>query len=472
MFKVFLLYDVNPTTWFYLSLLMITGIFFKFRRMWSVRNLDLFLLLFLGPGLLLIAHNYYFGYVLALMGIMFLTLRMLCDPMMVRRPLLEVNLSKGGLIFTCVSLMVFQIASVVLTQTRDYTESQVNAPLEQLMTYHLNDHLVTLELAEEMKLRLPEDEKVKVENKVQLVHGPGLPFFTKLCDFPRQWRYDFLKKKRIEQMTNPAMGQTVQPPAYQLDRLPIFPIKQIRRTIFLAILAQFAIAFGIAMVGWKHFENFNTGIAAATLYMLLPYVSQIPSRLDHLIPAALLVWAIFSWRVPSLAGVLLGIAAALSYYPIFLLPLWCAFYWSKGFWRFFLTSVGTFLLLMLVAIPLSGGWQSFIAQSGDIFGCVGLFSRSAAGFWDLSGHSVFYRLPVITTYMVLVFFLTFWPSQKNFGTLMSSSAALMAGAQFCHPFQGGTYMAWFLPLMILVIFRPNLEDRTAARVIGKHLYRG
>ncbi|MBQ6107698.1 MAG: hypothetical protein IJK97_05760, partial [Thermoguttaceae bacterium] len=83
----------------------------------------------------------------------------------------------------------------------------------------------------------------------------------------------------------------------------------------------------------------------------------------------------------------------------------------------------------------------------------------------------FYRLPVIATYMVLVFFLTFWPSQKNFGTLMSSSAALMAGAQFCHPFQGGTYMAWFLPLMILVIFRPNLENRTAARGIGKHSYR-
>ncbi|MBQ6107277.1 MAG: hypothetical protein IJK97_03625, partial [Thermoguttaceae bacterium] len=124
MFEVFLLYDVNPTTWFYLSLLMITGIFFKFRRVWSVRNLDLFLLLFLGPGLLLIARDYYLGYILVLTDILLLTLRMLCDPMMVRRPLLEVNLSRGGLIFTCVALMVFQVASVVLTQTRDYSDSQ------------------------------------------------------------------------------------------------------------------------------------------------------------------------------------------------------------------------------------------------------------------------------------------------------------------------------------------------------------
>ncbi|MBQ6109519.1 MAG: hypothetical protein IJK97_14995, partial [Thermoguttaceae bacterium] len=251
----------------------------------------------------------------------------------------------------------------------------------------------------------------------------------------------------------------------------IFPITQIRLTIFLSILAQLAIVLGIVLVSWKHFENFNTGIAAATLYMLLPYVAQMPSRLDHLIPAALLVWAVFSWRLPSLAGILLGTAAALSYYPIFLIPLWCAFYWSKGFWRFFIMSLGTFLLLIAISIPLSGGWNAFLAQSGDIFGCVGLFSRNAAGFWDISEHSVFYRLPVIAIYLVLVFILTFWPSQKNFGTLMSSSAALMAGAQFCHPFQGGTYMAWFLPLMILVIFRPNLENRTAARGIGRHLHR-
>ncbi len=471
MFDVFLHYDVNPTTWFYLSLLMITGIFFKFRRVWSVRNLDLFLLLFLGPGLLLVANDFYFGYVIVLIGIMLLMMRMLCDPMMVRRPLLEVNLSKGGLIFTCVALMVFKIASIVLTQTKDYTESQVNAPLEQLITYHLNEHLVTLELEREMEPVLSANEKAQKESKAQLVHGPGLPFFTKLCDFPRQWRYDLLKKKRLEQSADAVTGEILPPQTYQLDQFPIFPIAQIRLTIFLAILAQLAIVSGIVLVSWKHFENFNTGIAAATLYMLLPYVAQIPSRLDHLIPAALLVWAVFSWRLPSLAGVLLGTAAALSYYPVFLIPLWCGFYWSKGFWRFLITSIGTFLLLIAIAIPLSGGWSEFVAQSGDIFGFVGLFSRNAAGFWDMAEHSVYYRLPVIAIYMVLVFFLTFWPSQKNFGTLMSSSAALMAGAQFCHPFQGGTYMAWFLPLMILVIFRPNLEDRTAGRGLGRHLRR-
>ena len=43
-------YDMNPTTWVYLSSLLIIGIYFKFRRFWSVRNLDLLALIAFAPG--------------------------------------------------------------------------------------------------------------------------------------------------------------------------------------------------------------------------------------------------------------------------------------------------------------------------------------------------------------------------------------------------------------------------------------
>ena len=45
---------IDPTTWVYLSSLLLIGLFFKFGRVWSVRNLDLILLILLGPGLLII----------------------------------------------------------------------------------------------------------------------------------------------------------------------------------------------------------------------------------------------------------------------------------------------------------------------------------------------------------------------------------------------------------------------------------
>jgi hypothetical protein len=60
-----------------------------------------------------------------------------------------------------------------------------------------------------------------------------------------------------------------------------------------------------------------------------------------------------------------------------------------------------------------------------------------------------------------------WPAQKNLGTLMSCSAAVMLGTQFWHARGGGLYMAWYLPLLLLTIFRPNLEDRIALSVLGE-----
>src|SRR4051812_18094979 len=45
---------INPTTWVYVSSLLMFGLFFQFNRFWSVRNLDLVLLILLAPGLLMV----------------------------------------------------------------------------------------------------------------------------------------------------------------------------------------------------------------------------------------------------------------------------------------------------------------------------------------------------------------------------------------------------------------------------------
>ena len=48
---------VDPTTWAYLSSLLTFAIYFKFSRVWSVRNLDLILVILLCPGLLLVNYG-------------------------------------------------------------------------------------------------------------------------------------------------------------------------------------------------------------------------------------------------------------------------------------------------------------------------------------------------------------------------------------------------------------------------------
>ena len=61
--------------------------------------------------------------------------------------------------------------------------------------------------------------------------------------------------------------------------------------------------------------------------------------------------------------------------------------------------------------------------------------------------------------------------QKNLGTLLSCSAAVMLGTQFWHAHEGGMYMAWYLPLLLLTLFRPNLEDRVALSALSEGWFR-
>jgi hypothetical protein len=58
-----------------------------------------------------------------------------------------------------------------------------------------------------------------------------------------------------------------------------------------------------------------------------------------------------------------------------------------------------------------------------------------------------------------------WPSRKSLATLISGTAVVMLATQFWHGYGGGLYMAWFLPFVLLTVFRPNLDDRIATTVV-------
>jgi hypothetical protein len=72
---------------------------------------------------------------------------------------------------------------------------------------------------------------------------------------------------------------------------------------------------------------------------------------------------------------------------------------------------------------------------------------------------------MLAGFIVLCGSLAIWPAQKSLATLLSCSAAVMLASQFWIANHGGLYMAWYLPLLILTIFRPNLEDRVALSAV-------
>ena len=58
----------------------------------------------------------------------------------------------------------------------------------------------------------------------------------------------------------------------------------------------------LIVIGYWHFENIKMGIGAALLYLMLPYTAQMTGHVDHVLPAALLLWAVVLYRRPGAGG--------------------------------------------------------------------------------------------------------------------------------------------------------------------------
>lgn len=497
----FLLYyqRPEPTTWVYLSSFLTIGLYFVFHRFWSVRNLDILLLILLAPGVLMVNEGRKRqlaaasggdaatatardtladsaaappatlatasasspltaaagetvaretvggaaageasgegapvaagdgrllpetierrGFLWLFAIELLILIRLLLDPMMVRRPLLDPNLTTGGLAFIGVSMLIFLMANVVTSTPQ-----------------------------------------MQREQGPQL--GPGYPVLNMLPAIPTT------PDSQPGGIASGVAGMSGVADGSGVDGEPPPPVAYAALARTLAILAHVAVVVGITMIGYRHFSNFKAGAGCATLYLMLPYTAQMTGRVDHVLPAALLVWAVLMYRRPLVAGICLGSAAGVVYYPLFLLPLWISFYRKRGLARF---AGGFAITLLVLTVLLSlGGGEQLIDRLRQMFGLWVPWrwtEENLQGLWGL-GWDPIWRLPVLVAFVLLSGLYAVWPGQKNLGTLMSCSAALMVAAQFWHGFGGGLYIAWFLPLMLLTIFRPNLEDRVALKVLG------
>ena len=400
-------YDLQPTTWVYIASLMIVGIFFKFSRVLSVRNLDLLAMLAIAPGMLLVAagrgllaplvppdpsaQREQLGYWWLFVMTGFFSVRLLLDTLMVRRPLLTPNLSTGGLTFTLAALLVFLSANVLTGKVRPGFEPAPSASACTALTAWLGDP--------------PADQPEDARRQA--------------------WR---------AALTRGA-----------------------------AVAVQLLIVAGLIVLGARHYDNVQTGVAAAAWYVLMPYTAEATACLDHFLPGLLLLWAVVCYRRPALAGVLLAVAAGLIWYPLLLLPLWCAFYARRGLLRFLggaLAALGAMALILVLAADHPAQWLHHWRQ---MFGFGVLAPQQCRGFWE--HHDLVFRLPVMVALAAAAVSMGLWPAQKNLAALLSCTAALAAGAQFVHPYDGGLYLGWYLPLLIAVVLRPNLEDRVAEATV-------
>lgn len=441
--------SVEPTTWVYLSSLLLIGLFFKFGRFWSVRNLDLVLLILLGPGLLMVHYSQ------AEQGV----LQQQAAEMEQESPSTEGQPPPTP---SPPDADETPDDAAVSDQGDTEAEEDENSPAAIwrnievsgfIFLFGVGTLLLTRLLLDPIMVRRP-----LLEPNLSL---GGLSFMG--CAL-----FVFLMANVVADpvMTSDAADYRIarvaaastHGPGYQLlSQLPSGMTKSF------SIVSQLLVVTGVVLTGYWHFRNITMGIGAATLYLMLPYTSLLTGRVEHVLPAATLVWTVLMYRRPIIAGSLIGLASGLVYYPFFLLPLWLSFYWHRGFTRFlssYLVTISILVLGLLVFSP-TGLWDDL----RRMFGLWAPAMTDLGGIWGPGGFDSNYRLPVLVTFLALSISMALWPAQKNLGTLLSCTSAIMVATQFWHGYGGGTYMAWYLPLTLLTIFRPNLEDRVAISVL-------
>lgn len=422
-------YQVNDPTWLYLSFLLIVAVYFKFSRLWSVRNLDLLLLLGISPGLLMVREGnepsvVAYGYVWLFVVSALLLVRVLFDGSIVRRPRLEQNMNAAGMTFLCAATFLF------LT-TKLLTELPPPSTVESIRKAN--------ELIEGNKTADREPLAQREATPDIASAGPA----ASLVAVP----VSGLSKVVVQ-------GET--------GHVPSATDVEVVTARLIAILAHLAVIVGLALVGRHAFGDNDLGFAMATLYMLLPCTAFDVGKINHVLPAACLVWAIWAWRRPFVSGTLLGLSCAMMFFPIFLLPLWVAFYGRRGGIRFCLAVGMTAAVIVSSLVLLSKNSDVSVQQ---FLGYVNwrdlpvFVTGQNRGFW--SEHESAFRIPVFVAYIVMLIGLTLWPARKSLAQVITHSAAIVIGTQFWYPQQGGVYILWYLPLLLLVLFRPTMTNHVA-----------
>ncbi len=397
---------LGPQVWLFLTMIGCLTIFFKFGRFWSVRNLDLILLFALVPGLMRLVGvesvQPWWAFVWLFLGSGLWMVRCFIDLGMPRRPHLEPNLTFSGLACLAVGMM-----GLLLIET-------VSLPVDQGAA------------------RNPADPHSQ-SDEPEPAPAPGAGSAT---------------VKRV-------LSQTPLPPVLRRRSAEVIVAR------VLASLAHLAIVLGLLGVGWKHFERPIAGMAMAACYLILPYTRLALVDGGQLVPAALIVGAVAAYRRPALAGLCIGLAAGWMPAAIGLLPLWTGFFWGRGLSRFAIIAVVTVAGCGALAwnVPELAVWARALGAR-DLAG-VGLLpwveTPKAGSFW--TGIDPSYRLPVLIAYGAMTLATTVWPGGKNLGELVALSAALLVASQFWYLDEGGTLVVMYLPLVLLMVFRPNLAAK-------------
>jgi hypothetical protein len=407
----------NAATWFYFSLLLTIAIFFQFTRIASIRNLDLLMLYLLAPGFLLLQEAHGLSHSAQDLSLAKDVRQQLGD-----RGHNELILAYSWLLAGSLYWFVRCIIDLAMVR-RPVANPNLNTNGLAWLGIALFVCLaaVAVRRTSEPVIASPVGKRPLAVEQFQD------------------------SAEAVVRETQSGVGQEASPADVRF---------WVERS--LALSCHLAVAIGLLMIGWRHFQDLPAGVALGTLYFLLPYTAYHVAQFHHVLPAAFVTWAVFFYRRPMVSGWLLGLAAGSTFVPFLLFPLWFGFYFRRGATRF-AVSFALAMLLSLGVLALVLWWDGWLASGLTIGHATDWlpWKRAAAeSLW--TGIHGAYRLPIFVLYAGFLGVITIWPSPKNLSHLVALSAAVFLGLQFWHADRGGVYVLWYLPLVLMMVFRPNL----------------
>ncbi|MEW5956841.1 MAG: glycosyltransferase family 87 protein [Chloroflexota bacterium] len=170
---------------------------------------------------------------------------------------------------------------------------------------------------------------------------------------PRAWPLVHLRDETIWPQINRKASVTVYPPAAEMTYALLWRIRPDNARWFQIVMAASGLAAGILLAGLL--QTLGRSPARVLIYLwspLLAFETAHAAHVDGLIlPLLVGAWWARAKERDTLVGILLGLAAALKFYPVLLLPALWRPHHSPGRWRmplaFAVTVMATYLPYLL-----------------------------------------------------------------------------------------------------------------------------
>lgn len=439
----FLYIDVAHPTWLFYAALLVCAVFFRFSRLLSVRNLDLGLILAISTSLVLTGTwpstasestqsvlseavgslSRYSPTILLVLSAL-LIIRLIFDESLTRRPRLEQNLNQQGLTFLCVPAFVILMSSVFILEP----------PVDNVEAVESGKALLERQAIGETEA---DDEEAQPAPTETLIAATA---------------------SAVAELSGGIDDAAVSPDS-ESNAMELLLAR------LLIVLAHATVVAGLLYIGRYHFNSMQLGISMTCLYLLLPCTAFKVHELNHVLPAACLIWAFACYRKPAVAGVLLGLSCGTLFFTVFLLPLWAVFYGRRGSLRF-VSSLAVVAALSLFAVAMT-------SSSTDTFFNRIVHTTNWAAFQLFTNQlpvsrvgvgQIFLRITLAAVFMVMFIAMIVIPRRRNLENLLANSTALVVAAQLWYPKDVGTYVLWYLPLLLMVMFRPRLDRFTPPKI--------